>query len=41
LTEIARKFSRSIKTISGQKQTGMRKLGIRNDFELMLLRNNL
>lgn len=40
VTQIARKFSRSIKTISGQKQAGMRKLGIRNDYELMLLRNN-
>ncbi|MCK7248213.1 response regulator transcription factor [Enterobacter kobei] len=39
--EIAQKYGRSIKTISGQKQTGMRKLGLKSNRELYLLRHNL
>jgi DNA-binding NarL/FixJ family response regulator len=39
--DIAQKYGRSIKTISGQKQTGMRKLGLKTDNELYLLRHNL
>lgn len=39
VTEIAEKFSRSIKTISGQKQAGMRKLGLKGDYELMKLKD--
>jgi two-component system capsular synthesis response regulator RcsB len=34
VTQVARKFSRSIKTISGQKQSAYRKLGIASDREL-------
>lgn len=34
VTQVARKFSRSIKTISGQKQSAYRKLGISSDREL-------
>lgn len=41
VTEIAEKFSRSIKTISGQKQAGMRKLGLKTDNELSHLRDSL
>lgn len=41
VTEIAEKFSRSIKTISGQKQAGMRKLGLKTDHELLHLRDSL
>ncbi|HEY3983518.1 response regulator transcription factor [Cedecea sp.] len=41
VTEIAEKFSRSIKTISGQKQTAMRKLGLKADHELFMIRDTL
>nr|WP_276583490.1 response regulator transcription factor [Pseudomonas sp. RIT-PI-S] len=41
VTEIARKFSRSIKTISAQKQSAYRKLGLRTDNELFKLRAQL
>ncbi|MFJ3058217.1 response regulator [Herbaspirillum sp. NPDC087042] len=34
VTEIAEKFMRSVKTISGQKQSALRKLGVRSDHEL-------
>lgn len=37
--EIARKFSRSDKTISSQKKTAFNKLGVRNDKELFKLQN--
>ncbi|MGE8349076.1 MAG: response regulator transcription factor [Pseudomonas protegens] len=41
ITQIASKFSRSIKTISGQKQAAFRKLGIRNDAELFQVQHKL
>ncbi|MBG7620516.1 response regulator transcription factor [Herbaspirillum sp. AP02] len=34
VTDIADKFARSVKTISGQKQSAFRKLGVRSDNEL-------
>ncbi len=34
ITQIAGKYARSRKTISGQKQTALRKLGLRSDIEL-------
>lgn len=39
--EVATKFSRSRKTISGQKQSAFRKLGIRTDIELFKLQHHL
>lgn len=41
VNQIALKFSRSPKTISGQKQTAYRKLGIVTDAELFKLQNSL
>ncbi|MHC8346698.1 response regulator [Pseudomonas sp. RT6P73] len=41
VTEIADKFSRSIKTISTQKQSGLKKLGLRNANELFKMRHYL
>jgi two-component system capsular synthesis response regulator RcsB len=41
VTEIAHKFSRSVKTISAQKQSGFRKLGLRNNNELFKIRAQL
>lgn len=41
VSDIAEKFSRSIKTISGQKQTALRKLGLKADHELFLIRDSL
>jgi DNA-binding NarL/FixJ family response regulator len=41
VSQIANKFSRSRKTISGQKQTAFRKLGIKTDTELFKLHNQL
>jgi DNA-binding NarL/FixJ family response regulator len=41
VTQIAAKFSRSVKTISGQKQAALRKLGVRNDSELFKMRGPL
>ncbi|OHX11587.1 DNA-binding response regulator [Chromobacterium sphagni] len=41
VSQIAEKFARSIKTISGQKQTAMRKLGLKADHELYILRDEL
>lgn len=41
VTQIAEKFSRSVKTISGQKQAALRKLGVRNDSELFKIRQQL
>jgi two-component system capsular synthesis response regulator RcsB len=41
VTDIARKFYRSIKTISAQKQSAYRKLGLRSDNELFKLRSQL
>lgn len=38
VTDISSKFSRSIKTISAQKQSAYRKLGLRTDHELFKLR---
>lgn len=41
VTQVATKFSRSRKTISGQKQSAFRKLGIRTDIELFKLHQHL
>lgn len=41
VTQIATKFARSIKTISGQKQSAFRKMGIRNDGELFKIQQHL
>lgn len=41
VTQIAEKFSRSIKTISTQKQSAFRKLGLRSDNELFKIRSQL
>jgi DNA-binding NarL/FixJ family response regulator len=41
VTQIALKFSRSRKTISGQKQAAFKKLGIRGDAELFKLQHSL
>jgi len=41
VSDIAQKFHRSIKTISAQKQSAMRKLGIKTDHELLLIREEL
>jgi two-component system capsular synthesis response regulator RcsB len=41
VSQIANKFARSVKTISGQKQSAFRKLGIRNDNELFKIQNQL
>lgn len=41
VSEIALKFSRSMKTISGQKQAAFRKLGVRSDTELFKIQRNL
>jgi len=41
VSQIALKFMRSPKTISGQKQSAFRKLGIRTDHELFRLQHNL
>lgn len=41
VTQIAEKFARSIKTISGQKQSAFRKLGVRNDNELFKIQHQL
>jgi DNA-binding NarL/FixJ family response regulator len=41
VTQISRKFLRSIKTISGQKRSAYRKLGIHNDSELFRLQSSL
>jgi len=35
VTDIAQKFSRSVKTISAQKQAGFRKLGVRTDHDFL------
>lgn len=41
VSQISRKFMRSMKTISGQKQSAYRKLGIRSDAELFKLQHSL
>lgn len=41
VTKIAEKFSRSIKTISTQKQSAFKKLGVRSDNELYKIRDQL
>lgn len=41
VSQIAAKFARSVKTISGQKQSAFRKLGIRNDSELFKIQHQL
>ncbi|HDT4958851.1 TPA: response regulator transcription factor [Enterobacter kobei] len=41
LSQIAVKFARHIKTISGQKQGALRKLGFRTDAELFLFKDHL
>lgn len=41
VTEIADKFNRSLKTISGQKQSAMRKLGLKADHELFIIKDEL
>lgn len=41
VSQIARKFLRSTKTVSGQKQSAFRKLGVRTDAELFKLQSSL
>ncbi|VWC27489.1 LuxR family transcriptional regulator [Burkholderia aenigmatica] len=41
VSDIAAKFRRSLKTISSQKQSAYRKLGIRTDFELYAIADEL
>ncbi len=41
VTDIAEKFNRSIKTVSGQKQSAMRKLGLKADHELFIIKDEL
>jgi two-component system capsular synthesis response regulator RcsB len=41
VTEISEKFKRSLKTISGQKQSAMRKLGLKADHELFIIKEEL
>ncbi|AUH51433.1 DNA-binding response regulator [Chromobacterium sp. ATCC 53434] len=41
VSDIAGKFSRSIKTISNQKQSALKKLGLRGDHELFQLQQRL
>ncbi|WP_426395677.1 response regulator [Ralstonia sp. R-29] len=41
VTDIAEKFARSIKTISSQKRSAYRKLGIENDIELFKIKQEL
>ena len=41
VTEIAEKFNRSLKTISGQKQSAIRKLGLKADHELFIIKDEL
>lgn len=41
LSQIAQKFARHVKTISGQKQAALRKLGFRSDAELFLFKDHL
>lgn len=41
VSDIAEKFARSIKTISSQKQSAYRKLGIRSDTELFKIKHDL
>lgn len=41
VSQISRKFLKSMKTISGQKQSAYRKLGVRTDAELFKLQHSL
>ncbi|MNC51088.1 Transcriptional regulatory protein RcsB [compost metagenome] len=41
LTQIARMKNRSIKTVSAQKCSGMRKLGVSNDADLFLFKSKV
>jgi two-component system capsular synthesis response regulator RcsB len=41
VTDIAQKFNRSIKTVSGQKQSAVRKLGLKADHELFIIKDEL
>lgn len=41
VTDIADKFARSLKTVSGQKQSAMRKLGLKADHELFIIKDEL
>lgn len=41
VTDIAEKFNRSLKTISGQKQSAIRKLGLKADHELFIIKDEL
>ncbi|WP_413676597.1 response regulator [Pantoea dispersa] len=41
VTDISEKFNRSLKTISGQKQSAMRKLGLKADHELFIIKDEL
>lgn len=41
VTDIADKFNRSLKTISGQKQSALRKLGLKADHELFIIKDEL
>ncbi|WGM06355.1 hypothetical protein [Arsenophonus nasoniae] len=38
---IAQKYNRSIKTISGQKQTALRKLGLTADHQLFIIKDEI
>ncbi|KAF0855677.1 hypothetical protein Y788_11435 [Pantoea dispersa 625] len=41
VTDIAEKFARSLKTVSGQKQSALRKLGLKADHELFIIKHEL
>ncbi|NHR03587.1 response regulator transcription factor [Chromobacterium haemolyticum] len=41
VSEIADKFSKSIKTISGQKQAAIKKLGLKSDHELYFIKDEI
>lgn len=41
VSDIAEKFNRSLKTISGQKQSALRKLGLASDHELFLIKDEI
>lgn len=41
VTDIAEKFNRSLKTVSGQKQSALRKLGLKADHEIFIIKDEL
>lgn len=41
VSDIAEKFSRSVKTVSGQKRSALRKLGLKSDNELFLIKDEI